>query len=79
MKHSFAVIVQGSRHLFCQIDCRNLAADGKSVGVVSTARITHATPASVYAHADRNLEDDPDLPQGCMLVKVILPPSLLMQ
>ena len=43
-----------------------LAADGKSVGIVSTARITHATPASVYAHvADRSFEDDSDLPQGC--------------
>ena len=39
---------------------------GKSVGVVSTARITHATPASVYANAaDRNFEADADLPEGC--------------
>jgi alkaline phosphatase len=43
-----------------------LAAEGKSVGVVSTARITHATPATVYAHsADRNFEDDSGLPEGC--------------
>ena len=39
---------------------------GKSVGIVSTARITHATPASAYAHsADRNFEDDSGLPDGC--------------
>ena len=39
---------------------------GKSVGVVSTARITHATPASVYAAvADRDFETDADLPEGC--------------
>ena len=39
---------------------------GKAVGVVSTARITHATPASVYAHvADRDFEADADLPEGC--------------
>ena len=39
---------------------------GKSVGIVSTARITHATPASVYASAaDRNFENDGDLPDGC--------------
>ncbi len=39
---------------------------GKSVGIVSTARITHATPAAVYAHsADRNWEDDSKLPKGC--------------
>jgi alkaline phosphatase len=42
------------------------AAMGKSVGIVSTARITHATPAAVYAHAaDRNFEDDSKLPEGC--------------
>ena len=32
---------------------------GKSTGVVTTARVTHATPAAAYAHsADRNFEDD---------------------
>ena len=39
---------------------------GKAVGVVSTARLTHATPASAYSHAaDRNFEDDSKLPEGC--------------
>ncbi|HIF75447.1 MAG TPA: alkaline phosphatase [Porticoccaceae bacterium] len=34
---------------------------GLSTGVVSTARITHATPAANYAHImDRNFEDDRD-------------------
>lgn len=34
---------------------------GMSTGVVSTARITHATPAATYAHImDRNFEDDRD-------------------
>lgn len=43
-----------------------LAQAGKSVGYVSTARITHATPASGYAKsADRNFEDDSELPEGC--------------
>lgn len=38
---------------------------GMATGVVSTARITHATPAAVYAHsADRNWEDNDDLPEG---------------
>lgn len=42
------------------------SAMGKGVGVVSTARITHATPASLYAHsADRNFENDTDIPEGC--------------
>lgn len=39
---------------------------GKSVGIISTARITHATPAAVYAKtADRNWEADSNLPEGC--------------
>ena len=37
---------------------------GMSTGVISTARITHATPAAGYAHsADRNWEADGDLPE----------------
>lgn len=37
---------------------------GKKVGVVSTARITHATPANVYARSvDRNYESE--VPEGC--------------
>lgn len=44
---------------------------GLATGVVSTARITHATPAAAYAHsAQRDWEADGDLPavarqQGC--------------
>jgi len=35
---------------------------GKSTGVVSSARLTHATPAACYAHtADRNWESDADI------------------
>jgi len=38
---------------------------GRATGVISTARITHATPATVYAHAaDRNWENDTQLPAG---------------
>jgi len=37
---------------------------GKAVGVVSTARLTHATPAAVYAKtANRNWESE--APEGC--------------
>lgn len=40
-------------------------AAGARIGVVSTARLTHATPAAVYASsADRNWEADTDLPEG---------------
>ncbi|GJL71610.1 MAG: alkaline phosphatase [Nitrosomonas sp.] len=36
---------------------------GLSTGVVSTARLTHATPAATYAHTpERNWEDDNDTP-----------------
>lgn len=39
---------------------------GKSTGVVSTARITHATPAATYAHtAVRDWEADSNQPAGC--------------
>ncbi len=44
---------------------------GMGTGVVTTTRLTHATPAATYAHsADRNWENDSDLPpeaaaQGC--------------
>lgn len=42
-----------------------LASDaGLATGVVTTARLTHATPAATYAHApDRNWENDTDLPE----------------
>ncbi len=37
---------------------------GMSTGIVSTARLTHATPAATYAHVpERNYEDDRDLPK----------------
>lgn len=39
---------------------------GKSVGIISTARITHATPAAVYGHTvNRDWEDDSAIPEGC--------------
>ncbi len=40
---------------------------GMSTGVVSTARITHATPASTYAKsADRSWEDISDMPEDAV-------------
>ncbi|BAN36604.1 alkaline phosphatase [Sulfuricella denitrificans skB26] len=42
------------------------AAAGKATGIVSTARITHATPAATYAHTPvRDWESDANLPAGC--------------
>jgi len=41
---------------------------GLSTGVVSTARITHATPAATYAKsADRNWEDISDMPEDAVV------------
>lgn len=38
---------------------------GLSTGVISTARLTHATPAATYAHVPhRDWESDVDLPEG---------------
>ena len=37
---------------------------GLATGIVTTARLTHATPAATYAHSpDRNWEADADLPE----------------
>ncbi len=42
------------------------AAAGKSTGIVTTARLTHATPAATYAHtAERGWEADSNKPAGC--------------
>lgn len=38
---------------------------GMATGIVSTARLTHATPAATYAHSpDRNWENDTDVPEA---------------
>jgi alkaline phosphatase len=40
---------------------------GLSTGIISTARITHATPAATYAKsADRNWEDISDMPENAI-------------
>ena len=39
---------------------------GKSVGIVTTARITHATPAAVLRQdGNRDWENDSFIPEGC--------------
>jgi alkaline phosphatase len=41
-------------------------AAGKSTGFVTTTRVTHATPASLYAHTnDRYWECDSAVPERC--------------
>jgi alkaline phosphatase len=42
-----------------------LVARGMAIGIVTTARLTHATPASVYAHVpERNWENDSAIPDA---------------
>ncbi|XP_071805870.1 alkaline phosphatase-like [Asterias amurensis] len=49
-----------------------LSKSGKATGFVSTARVTHATPAALYAHSPhQDWECDSDIPQketdiGCI-------------
>lgn len=39
---------------------------GKSTGIVTTTRVTHATPAAAYAISpDREFENDDNTPEGC--------------
>ena len=48
------------------------AAAGKVTGVVSTARITHATPAATYSHtAVRDWEADSNIPASCGTTGVV--------
>ena len=43
-----------------------VAAQDKSVGIVTTTRMTHATPAAVYSKTvHRDWEDNTGLPEGC--------------
>lgn len=43
------------------------AANGLATGVVTTTRVTHATPAATFAHsADRHWEDDSELPAAAV-------------
>ncbi|MDR6992019.1 alkaline phosphatase [Luteimonas sp. 3794] len=50
------------RHLQSWLRLANDA--GLDTGIVTTTRLTHATPAATYAHApDRNWESDADLPE----------------
>lgn len=51
----YSNVKENSPKTFLEIAEQN----GKSTGVVSTARLTHATPASTYSHSpDRNWESD---------------------
>lgn len=54
---------EGQAHVLPNI-AERLSGIGKAIGIVSTARITHATPAAVYGHSpDRDWEADSDIPE----------------
>jgi alkaline phosphatase len=65
-----ASVTEQDKKLSTLLDIAKLK--GKSTGVVTTARVTHATPAVTYAHSvDRNWESDNAMPQeakdlGCI-------------
>ncbi|OWR53113.1 alkaline phosphatase [Danaus plexippus plexippus] len=41
--------------------------NGLDVGLVTTTRVTHASPAGMYAHtSERNWESDADVPEECL-------------
>ncbi|XP_050685011.1 membrane-bound alkaline phosphatase-like [Leptidea sinapis] len=41
--------------------------NGLDVGLVTTTRVTHASPAGMYAHtSERNWESDADIPKECL-------------
>ena len=43
----------------------DMLAQGRAIGIVSTARLTHATPAAVYAHSpERDWENDAEVPDN---------------
>lgn len=56
---------QAGNELISALDLAELA--GLSTGIVTTTRITHATPASTYAKsADRDWEDPSEMPQSAI-------------
>jgi alkaline phosphatase len=67
---------QAGNELISALDLAELA--GLSTGIVTTTRITHATPAATYAKsADRDWEDPSEMPQsaidaGCLDIAVQL-------
>ena len=63
-KRRAAIAPRGQAHVLRTIG-EELAERGKAIGIVSTARLTHATPAAVYGHTpERNWESDSDIPDA---------------
>ncbi|MFK7886060.1 MAG: alkaline phosphatase [Gammaproteobacteria bacterium] len=67
----------GSKAAHVESFLEHMAGRGKATGVISTARITHATPAAAYAHSpERGWEVDGEIPpdqrDGCVDIAVQL-------
>lgn len=64
----FFFSVSFSFFLTCSIHSRFLNLTQSSfLGVVTTTRVTHASPAGMYAHtSERNWESDSDVPDECL-------------
>jgi alkaline phosphatase len=62
---SAAIAPAARAGLLSLLDIAELA--GKRTGVISTARLTHATPAATYAYTpDRDWEDDSEMPEAAI-------------
>lgn len=52
-------------HSYYTLSMKQIDLVGKSVGIVTTTRVQHATPAATYAHtASRKWYSDADMPNG---------------
>lgn len=61
--------IVGANHLTTLLE--QAEQQGLATGVVSTARVTHATPAATYAHTSmRDWEADSDLPTGTRITDI---------
>lgn len=52
-------------YIYCTLSMKQIDLVGKSVGIVTTTRVQHATPAASYAHsASRKWYSDADMPDA---------------
>ncbi|KAJ8867791.1 hypothetical protein PR048_031596 [Dryococelus australis] len=63
--HGNANLTRGGIEYACVCVCARWQEAGRSTGLVTTTRVTHATPSGAYAHADRSWENDADTPRPC--------------
>lgn len=61
----FMFCTYGPIYIYCTLRIKQIDLVGKSVGIVTTTRVQHATPATSYAHsASRKWYSDADMPDA---------------